>query len=233
MPAEIVLVAAPHPDDEVLGCGGSIARHIQTGRQVFVVYLSSGEHGSADRPPAELGTLREQEATEAMGTLGVPAANLRFLRFPDGGINPALPDQAGAVTAALRELRPELLYLPHPDDASFDHRAAFTLCWRAAAMAGSRNFPEWGTGPHWVAAILGYEVWSPISEPSYFEDIGTVLDRKLTALACYRSQAAAAKGDGQASHVGPPAVFLSGFRGATTTGGHREAFAVLRAGRVI
>lgn len=233
MPGEVVLAMAPHPDDEVLGCGGSIARHIEVGRQVFVVYLSSGEHGSADCPPAELGPLREQEAAEAVGVLGVPDANLRFLRFPDGGINPGAPEQVGAVTATLRELRPDLLYLPHPDDASFDHRAAFTLCWRAATMAGSRNLPRWGTRPHWVTAILGYEVWSPISQPAYLEDISEVLERKLAALACYQSQSSAAKGDGQAEHVGPAAAFLSGFRGATTTGGHREAFAVLRAGRVI
>ena len=157
---DVVMVAAPHPDDEVLGCGGSIACHVDAGRQVFVLYLSSGERGCPGRPPADVGPLREQEAAQAMETLGIPAANLRFLRLPDGGINPALLDQVGAVTSALRELRPELLYLPHPDDASFDHRAAFTLCWRAAAMAGSRNFPEWGPRPHWVPAVLGYEVWS-------------------------------------------------------------------------
>jgi N-acetylglucosamine malate deacetylase 1 len=233
VPGEVVLAVAPHPDDEVLGCGGSIARHIQGRRQAFVIYLSSGEHGSADRSPAELGSLREQEAVKAMSTLGVPDANLRFLRFPDGGINPAALEQVGAVTTVLRELRPDLLYLPHPDDASYDHRAAFALCWRAASMAGSRNFPGWGSRPHWVPAILGYEVWSPIGEPAYLEDISDVLDRKLAALGCYRSQSRAAKGDGQASHVGPAAAFLPGFRGATTTGGYREAFAVLRAGRVI
>jgi N-acetylglucosamine malate deacetylase 1 len=233
VPGEVVLAVAPHPDDEVLGCGGSIVRHIQARRQAFVVYLSSGEHGSADRPPAELGPLREQEAAEAMRTLGVPDANLRFLRFPDGGINPRALEQVGAVTVVLRELRPDLLYLPHPNDASFDHSAAFALCWRAASMAGSRNFPGWGTRPHWVPAILGYEVWSPIGEPAYLEDISDVLERKLAALDCYRSQSRAAKGDGQASHVGPAAAFLPGFRGATTTGGYREAFAVLRAGRVI
>ena len=230
---DTVMVTAPHPDDEVLGCGGSIARHVDAGRQVFVLYLSSGERGSPDRPPAQAGPLREQEAAEAMRTLGVPAANLLFLRFPDGGINPALLDQVGAVITALRELRPELLYLPHPEDASFDHRAAFLLCWRATAMAGSRNFREWGTSPHWVPAVLGYEAWSPVREPAYLEDIDGALDRKLAALACYRSQAAGAKGEGQATHVGAPAGFLSGFRGATTTGGHREAFMVLRAGRVI
>jgi LmbE family N-acetylglucosaminyl deacetylase len=230
---DVVMVAAPHPDDEVLGCGGSIACHADAGRQVFVLYLSSGERGCPDRLPANARALREQEAAQAMETLGIPAANLRFLGFPDGGINPALLDQVGVVTSALRELRPQLLYLPHPDDASFDHRAAFTLCWRAAGMAGSRNFPEWGTSPHWVPAVLGYEVWSPIREPAYFEDIDGVMDRKLAALACYRSQTPAAKGTGQASHVGAPAAFLPGFRGAVTTGGHREAFTVLRADRVI
>jgi len=230
---DVVLIAAPHPDDEVLGCGGSMARHIDAGRQVFVSYLSSGEHGCPDRLPARAGPSREREAAQAMEMLGIPAANLRFLRFPDGGINPALLGQVGTVTSVLRELRPQLLYLPHPEDASFDHRAAFSLCWRAAGMAGSRNFFEWGTSPHWVPAVLGYEVWSPIREPAYLEDIDGVLDRKLAALACYQSQARAAKGIGQASHVGAPAAFLSGFRGAVTTGGHREAFTVLRAGRVI
>ncbi len=230
---DVVLVAAPHPDDEVLGCGGSIARHVDAGRRVLVLYLSSGEHGGPDGPSAELGPLREREAVAATAILGVPASNLRFLRLPDGGIDPAALDQVGAVTAAIREFRPRLLYLPHPQDASFDHRAAFALCWRAAAMAGSRNFPEWGTRPHWIPAVAGYEVWSPISEPAFLEDITVVLDRKLAALACYRSQAAGAKGDGQASHVGSAAASLAGFRGATTAGGHREAFAVLRVDRVI
>jgi N-acetylglucosamine malate deacetylase 1 len=54
---EIVLVAAPHPDDEVLGCGGSIARHVEAGRQVFVLHLSSGEHGSPAHAPARLGPM--------------------------------------------------------------------------------------------------------------------------------------------------------------------------------
>jgi LmbE family N-acetylglucosaminyl deacetylase len=229
---EIVLVAAPHPDDEVLGCGGSIAHHAAAGRQVHVMYLTSGERGGPGHS-GELGRLREREAVAAMDVLGVPAGNLSFLRIPDGRIDPAAPGQVGAVSAAVRRLRPALLYLPHPADASFDHRAAFQLCWRAAGMSGSRNFPGWGTGPHWVAAVLGYEVWSPISEPGYYQDITAVLPRKLEALACYQSQAAAAKGPGQATHAGPPAAFLSGFRGAVTTGGHREAFAVLRACRVI
>ncbi|MCI0688544.1 MAG: hypothetical protein L0Y54_15100 [Sporichthyaceae bacterium] len=73
--------------------------------------------------------------------------------------------------------------------------------------------------------MLGYEVLTPIAEPSYTEDITAVLDRKLAALACYRS--------GEHGRPAAPEPFLSGYRGATTIGGYREAFAVLRAGRVM
>jgi LmbE family N-acetylglucosaminyl deacetylase len=70
---DVVMIAAPHPDDEVLGCGGSIACHADAGRQVFVLYLSSGERGCPDCPPANARALREQEAAQAMETLGIPA----------------------------------------------------------------------------------------------------------------------------------------------------------------
>lgn len=227
------MVVAPHPDDEVLGCGGVIANHRVAGRVVHLVYLTSGEHGSPHHCPDELGPLREREAAEAAGVLDVPKNELTFLRLPDGGLDPADREQVGQVMQLLRGIRPGLVYLPHPADVSFDHQAAFALCWRAAGMAGSRNYPEWGTGPHWVPTILGYEVWSPITEPQYTEDITPVLERKIQALSQYSSQTSAAKGERVADLVGAPAAHLSGFRGATTTGGHREAFQVLRLGRVI
>lgn len=84
-----------------------------------------------------------------------------------------------------------------------------------------------------MPTVLGYEVWAAIGQPVYFEDITAVLDRKLMALACYGSQAAGTKGADQASHIGPAAAYLTGWRGASTTGGHREAFTVLRLGQVI
>jgi LmbE family N-acetylglucosaminyl deacetylase len=138
-------------------------------------------------------------------------SRLHFARFPDGGIQPADLDQFGAVVRLLREVCPELVYLPHAADASFDHRAGFELGWRALEMAGSRNFSDWGGDPHWVPTVLGYEVWAAIGQPVYFEDITAVLDRKLAALACYGSQAADAKGPGQAAHIGPAGAYLTGW----------------------
>ncbi|MEV4416200.1 PIG-L deacetylase family protein [Catellatospora sp. NPDC049609] len=227
-----ILVIAPHPDDEVLGCGGSIANHVDAGREVAIAYLTSGEQGATATDRQAAGTIREREATQAAAALGVPETALRFLRLGDGLLDPHDTDQFTAVMALLREQRPQLLYLPHPDDASFDHQAAFALCWRAAGMAGSRNYPQCGAA-HWVPTILGYEVWSPIGAPQYLEDITSAADRRLAALHCYASQSAAAKGEGQASHVGAPGMHLPGFRGASTTGGFREAFSVLRLGSVI
>jgi LmbE family N-acetylglucosaminyl deacetylase len=199
---------------------------------VRVAYLTSGEAGGSARPPEQVRQVRESEATAAAQVLGVDAACLTFLRFPDGGIDAASLQQVGAVMALLRQAQPRLLYVPHPGDASFDHRAAFAVCWRAASMAGSANHPQWGATPHWVPTVLGYEVWSPIADPQYTEDITDVLEIKLRALTCYHSQTQETKGAGQADYVGVGGAALSRFRGAMSTGGHREAFQVLRLGQV-
>lgn len=227
--AERVLFMAPHPDDEVLGCGGTIAKFTSAAREVHVGYLTSGENGSRDVPAAELGVLREREARAAMSVLGVDPDNLAFLRIGDGQISPYDRKQVDAVIRLLRQVRPAMLYVPHGEDGSFDHQAACGVMLRAADMAGSQNFPGLGAA-HWVPVLLGYEVWSPISRPAYLEDIGPFTAAKLAALNCYSSQAG--KGAAQATHVGPAGLALSAFRGAVTTGGHREAFSVLRIGQV-
>jgi N-acetylglucosamine malate deacetylase 1 len=227
-----VLVVAPHPDDEVLGCGGSILIHRAAGRRVGVVFLTSGELGSAEQAPDRLAEIRKAEARRATAALGVDASQLTFLRLGDGRLNPYDLDQVTTVVGVVRRLRPRLMYLPHASDGSFDHRAAFELCWRALGLAASGSLPVLG-GPFWVPVVLGYEVWAPIGEPGYAEDITGVLERKLAAVGCYSSQAPTAKGAGQATHVGPDAAWLSGWRGAASVGGHREVFTVLRAERLL
>ncbi|HEY2579267.1 MAG TPA: PIG-L deacetylase family protein [Streptosporangiaceae bacterium] len=225
-----VLVIAPHPDDEVLGCGGSIAKLTAAGARVQVGYLTSGEQGSGEIPADELGLLREREARAAVSVLGVDPDEVSFLRIGDGTIDPHGLVQVEAVIRLVRQVRPALVYLPHEHDGSFDHQAAHHLAVRALDMAGSRNFAHLG-GPHWVPAVLGYEVWSPISRPAYLEDIGDFTAARVAALGCYSSQAG--KGAGQAAHVGPAGLALAAHRGAVTAGGHREAFSVLRIGQVL
>lgn len=131
-----VLVIAPHPDDEILGCGGSMVRHVEAGHVVHVLYLTSGERASPHHTPEQLRPIREAEATNAAGTLGIAVSRLHFARFPDGGIQPADLDRVGVVVRLLREVRPELVSLPHAEDAltevpgarAFDDVQAMFVC---------------------------------------------------------------------------------------------------------
>lgn len=60
---ERILVFSPHPDDDIIGCVGSIAKHIQQGDQVSIIYMTSGEAGSLESKPEELIQIREEEAS--------------------------------------------------------------------------------------------------------------------------------------------------------------------------
>lgn len=222
-----VLVFAPHPDDETLGCGGSIAHHTAMGRNVHIVFLTSGEQGVPGTAPEHAGLVREREAEAAAGKLGVTADSVHFLRLPDGGLDPGDRYQFQSVLGIMRQTCPEVVYVPHAADASHDHQQAHLLVWRALEKGASRSYPD--AGPrHWVATVLGYEVWSPISVPAFFQSLQPAdVEAKLSALACYSTQV---KGEGEADYAGAGGLALARFRGAMTTGSHREAFAVLRLG---
>lgn len=220
-----ILVFAPHPDDEVLGCGGSITSRTAGGRRVQIAFLSSGEQGVPGVGEGDASLQREGEARQAAGVLGVGEQDLHFLRLPDGGFDPADAGQFRVVLTLLRRVRPAVVCLPHAGDGSFDHRQAHRLVWRALEMSGSRNFAGAGE-PHWVPTVLGYEVWEPVWRPALLVDLSEIAtERKERALACYGSQV---KGPGQAEHTGSGALAMARWRGVATSGGYREAFAVLR-----
>ena len=221
--SENVLVIAPHPDDDVIGCGGSIAKHVDAGRAVTVVFLTSGDAGSLDHDRAALGIAREGEARAAAAALGV--GDLVFLREPDGPLDRA-PLLIDPLVRLLRARRPGVVYLPHRGDGGTDHRAASAATEEALGRAGGPWFPELGAGPWTVPVALGYEVWTPLARIGYAEDVTAVIERKLAALALHRSQ------------VGDIAYLdavrgLNRYRGAMTgRGAYCECFEVLRADRL-
>jgi LmbE family N-acetylglucosaminyl deacetylase len=171
-----VLVIAPHPDDEVLGCGGTLCRQVEAGDRVEVVFLTSGELGLKQLPREEAWRIREAEAGKAARILRL--ARLHFLRGPDWMIQ----EQSGAIAKALRpilkEVVPELIYLPHPEEAHPDHKAAWPIL-RAALRDGPAP-----------RAIRAYEVWTPLTKYDQMEDITPWMQRKLRALRAHRSQLA-------------------------------------------
>jgi N-acetylglucosamine malate deacetylase 1 len=105
-----VLVFAPHPDDDLIGCGGSMIRHRQAGHPVTVAYMTSGDAGSLHYGKEELAGLREQEAREAAEIIGI--RDLVFLRNADGYLT-CDRDNLIRLTALVRERKPQVVYIPH------------------------------------------------------------------------------------------------------------------------
>lgn len=105
-----IMVFAPHPDDDILGCGGSIAKHARQGHEIITVYMTSGEAGSLTYSRDELAALRENEARQA--SLLLKVNETIFLRNPDGYLE-YNRDNLVKIVSLLRANKPDLVYLPH------------------------------------------------------------------------------------------------------------------------
>lgn len=170
-----ILVLAPHMDDEVLGCGGTIARHVAAGADVKVVFLTDGRlGGAAGADPAQTVTIRKAEAQRAARVLGIN--DLFFLDAADGRLR-SDTQVAGRVSEILERERPEIVYLPFFLERHPDHRAANDVL-LAATRHGRMQFE-----------CRGYEVWST-TLANCLVAIDATLELKRQALACYPSQLA-------------------------------------------
>ena len=168
-----VVVLAPHPDDEAIGCGGLLRLAASRGERTVAVFLTSGEAGVPGVRADEAARIREGEAEAAAGVLQLSRAV--FLRGRDWSLSSDAARIAPALRSVLEEESPATVHLPHPDDGHRDHQAA----WRALGLA----LPP-GLDP----ALPAYEVWTPMPWFDDVVDIGPALPEKLAALACYRSQ---------------------------------------------
>ncbi|KQY73272.1 PIG-L family deacetylase [Ensifer sp. T173] len=214
------LVIAPHPDDEVLGAGGTIARLTAEGERVFVAIVTEG------RPPAftsESIALVRAEANQAHALLGVEETF--WLGFEAAGL-----DLAGhsAVNSALsdlvRLLSPETVLLPFPGDIHRDHQLAFL-----SALVASRPHQE--SFPH---RILAYETLSetnwnapyltPGFTPNVFVDISSYFEKKLEAMQCFASQIRSPPHERSTRTLSA----LAQLRGATVMSEAAEAFVLVR-----
>jgi len=186
-----VLVVAAHPDDEVLGCGGSIARHAYAGHEVFVLFMSEGVSGRGDL--SMLGSWepqvrqRELHAEHASRVLGFKVA--AFLRHPNLRMSSVpMLDLVKQVEKVIGEFLPDTIYTHHPGDMNSDHRITYEavmtacrpkpdLCVRRIYSFEIPSSTEWGQG----AGL-------PVFSPSRYVDISTFLSKKVDALRCYNEE---------------------------------------------
>lgn len=178
---EKVLVISPHPDDETLGCGGTIRLLVSNGKNVRVVFLTSGDKADPlhraslvtrnDSPLTEYTVMREKEAEKALRVLGV--SDYEFLRFPDRGLFENYKDALERLVKIIEGYIPDTVYSPSPLEINPDHRATANA---ALELQKKHN-----------VRIVFYEVATPI-RPNKLIDITKVVKIKWRAIKSYKSQ---------------------------------------------
>ncbi len=175
-----VLVLAPHPDDEACGIGGTLALHRRQGDPVLVCFVTDGTNGDPDgRFGPGLAETRRKEALAAAEILG--GLETRFLGLPDGReVNERDLDMvAGMLETVLASWRPDLVYLPWPEEAHADHAHVAAAAYR---MLGRVRGPG-EEGPR----VLEFEVWSPLPA-EFIVDITETAETKRRAMLAHASQ---------------------------------------------
>jgi LmbE family N-acetylglucosaminyl deacetylase len=180
-----VLAFAAHPDDDIIGCGGSLAKHVKLGNRVSVCYVTSGEAGGLEHSKEEMARIREDEAKKAAETIGL--ADIVFLRNRDGYLeyNEQVLTQ---LVGLIRKNRPHVVYVHHHLDAHEDHKVTSLLVNEAIGRASVPVFQEYRAKPWSVETVLAYEVWTPLSVFNYVEDISEFVSIKSAALRMHQSQ---------------------------------------------
>ena len=169
----VVLVLAPHPDDEVFGCGGAIMSHVDAGDPVHVIILTDGgrQEGAGDDPQLYM-EQRKRESTDAAGILGYGSPI--FWGLPDRGLKYGERLIQG-IFSAIKEFDARLIYAPSLLEMHPDHRVL--------GMVAAEAVRRCGNG----VRLAMYEVGVPLS-PNLLLDITNFVVRKQTAMKCFASQ---------------------------------------------
>ena len=216
-----VVVFAAHPDDDILGCGGTIAKLTQEGSKVHIVFLADGESSRGDI--TDINSLiqqRKQNAKKALKILGCDS--IEFLGFPDNRLDSLdLLDVVKKIEGFIDAYKPYTIFTHYAHDLNIDHQITHN-----AVVTACRPQPG-----HCVKELLFFEVpssteWnlSKAFMPNYFVDISSTLSLKIDALNAYKNE--------MKSFPHPRSIkaieSLSYYRGASSGCGAAEAFIIGR-----
>jgi LmbE family N-acetylglucosaminyl deacetylase len=208
-----VLCFAPHPDDEVLGVGGTLHLHVCQEDPVRVVVVTDGLGGDPEErfEPQTYGERRRNESRKALGILGVE--DVLFWGLPDSCVvtEADLVGLAAKVVAAVQEHEADVVYLPWELDGNSDHMALH--------QAVVRGLDQVGFAGH----AFGYEVWTPNPRPEVVVDITEFVELKRRAVQHYVTQMAYAD-------LVHPVLGMNGYRSLLLerSKGYGEAFSRVR-----
>lgn len=181
-----ILVIAPHPDDEILGCGGTMIKNIKQGNEVYVCIVTKGPQPMF---PIELVEKTRQEARTCHSAIGVKETI--FLDFPSVYLEECHRYEINdAILKVVRKILPDDIFIPHYGDMQKDHQIVVDAC-----MVAVR--PKYDPK---IKRVLGYETMSETAWnvpniqnefiPNVYEDISDVLSDKLRAVEYFATQIA-------------------------------------------
>ena len=179
-----ILIVAPHPDDETLGCGGTLLKHAKRGDDIH--WLIMTEMNVEDGWPLEKIENRKKQIDAVADAYGF--TSVHFLGFPAARLD-EIPfgKVLGAVKKILQEIQPETVYLPNKGDVHSDHSMCFNAFWGAAKTFRAP----------FVRKIFSYETLSEtefvpptaaVFQPNVFIDISDFLEKKLKIMEIYKEE---------------------------------------------
>lgn len=177
-----VLAVIAHPDDELLGCGATLARLRREGHRIFSVVLCSHANARVDRPE----NLRDL-AAEAARMVGIEESmlyefdNIRFNTVPH-------IEMVNAIEKGIEKFRPEWIFTTHPGDLNVDHRVCYEATMAAIRLPQrlTRDLPPAMIRKVFLFEVLSSTDWAPPTEPAFqpnaFVDVAATFDEKIAAL---------------------------------------------------
>lgn len=181
-----VIVVAPHADDEIIGCGATMAKHIKNGDEVYVIIATNASKGAPDLYNEEIVANIRNEALHAHNFLRI--TKTFFLDFPAPALN-AFPEFEISMELlnVFSQVMPNILYLPHSGDIHQDHKAIYRASLVAARPQGNNKLER-----IYCYETLSETEWTPMSEkpfvPNHFVDVSDVFELKCKAMGFYKSQ---------------------------------------------
>jgi len=182
------LIVVAHPDDEVLGMGGTLVKHSSQGDMIKVIYLATGvtsryqENQSKEKSDKEIKKLRDN-AKQSCKILGIK--DHIFYDFPDNEMDTvSLLKITKIVEHEINSFNPDRIYTSHFGDLNIDHRLVFQACITACRPTSSKT-PELIT-----FEILSSSEWNyPVSfQPNYFVDVSSFIEQKCQAMKCFKNE---------------------------------------------
>ena len=182
-----VVVVAAHPDDEVLGCGGTLARWANEGKEIHILLLSDGESSRIGLDKLEIKKRQDERSNAAYKCATILGCkSVKQLDFPDNRMSDTiLLDVVQAIEDFIYTYNPSILLTHHSSDVNIDHRVIHD-----AVLAACRPQPEMS-----VKKLLFFEIpssteWNTSSSrnsfcPNWFCDISSTIDKKMEALSVY------------------------------------------------